>query len=43
MPESTIDKREVARAFGRAAAHYDEHAVLQREVLARLDVRLGLL
>lgn len=43
MAEPTIDKREVARAFGRAAASYDAHAVLQREVLARLDERLDLM
>lgn len=43
MAEPTIDKREVARAFGRAAASYDAHAVLQREVLARLDERLELM
>lgn len=39
---SVIDKREVSRSFGRAAAHYDEHAVLQREVTARLAERLTL-
>ncbi len=43
MAEPTIDKREVARAFGRAAARYDAHAVLQREVMARLDERLELI
>jgi len=43
MADAPIDKREVARAFGRAAARYDEHAVLQREVTARLDERLGLI
>lgn len=43
MAEPTIDKREVARAFGRAAASYDAHAVLQREVMARLDERLELM
>lgn len=37
-----IDKREVSRSFGRAAAHYDAHAVLQREVTARLAERLAL-
>lgn len=37
-----LDKREVARAFGHAAKHYDAHAVLQREVTARLAERLGL-
>ena len=25
-----VDKQAVARAFGRAASHYDAHAVLQR-------------
>jgi malonyl-CoA O-methyltransferase len=43
MADSPIDKREVARAFGRAAANYDERAVLQREVAERLDERLGLM
>ena len=37
-----IDKREVSRSFGRAAADYDAHAVLQREVTARLAERLAL-
>jgi malonyl-CoA O-methyltransferase len=37
-----VDKREVVRAFGRAAAHYDAHAVLQREIVARLAERLAL-
>jgi malonyl-CoA O-methyltransferase len=37
-----LDKHEVARAFGHAAKHYDAHAVLQREVTARLAERLGL-
>ncbi|MEW6133869.1 MAG: malonyl-ACP O-methyltransferase BioC [Pseudomonadota bacterium] len=40
MAEPAIDKREVARAFGRAAASYDAHAVLQREVMSRLGERL---
>jgi malonyl-CoA O-methyltransferase len=43
MADSMIDKREVARAFGRAAASYDAHAALQREVVARLDERLDLM
>jgi malonyl-CoA O-methyltransferase len=43
MADSAIDKREVARAFGRAAANYDAHAVLQREVVSRLDERLSLM
>ena len=37
-----LDKHEIARAFGRAAQHYDAHAVLQREVTSRLAERLGL-
>lgn len=37
-----LDKHEIARAFGRAAEHYDAHAVLQREVTSRLAERLGL-
>jgi malonyl-CoA O-methyltransferase len=43
MAEPTIDKREVARAFGRAATSYDAHAALQREVMSRLDERLDLM
>lgn len=43
MAEPRIDKREVARAFGRAAARYDAHAALQREVMSRLDERLDLM
>ncbi len=43
MADSAIDKKEVARAFGRAAASYDAHAVLQREVMARLEERLNLI
>lgn len=43
MADSAIDKKEVARAFGRAAANYDDQAVLQREVTVRLDERLGLM
>jgi len=35
-----VDPRAVRRAFGRAAASYDEAAVLQREVGARLAERL---
>jgi len=34
--EPRLDKRAVRRAFGRAAAGYERHAVLQREVGARL-------
>jgi malonyl-CoA O-methyltransferase len=37
-----LDKHEIARSFGRAAEHYDAHAVLQREVTSRLAERLGL-
>ena len=43
MAETKLDKREVARAFGRAAASYDAHAALQREVQTRLDERLDLM
>ena len=38
-----IDKREVVRAFGRAAGYYDAHAVLQREITQRLAERLALM
>ncbi|MGB7596852.1 MAG: malonyl-ACP O-methyltransferase BioC [Gallionella sp.] len=38
-----IDKREVRRAFTRAAAGYDAAAVLQREVCARMLERLELI
>jgi malonyl-CoA O-methyltransferase len=37
-----LDKHEIARSFGRAAEHYDAHAVLQHEVTSRLAERLGL-
>lgn len=37
-----LDKHEVARAFGRAAEHYDAHALLQREITSRLAERLAL-
>jgi malonyl-CoA O-methyltransferase len=40
MSEPTLDAAEIRRAFGRAAAHYDAHAVLQREVGDRLLERL---
>lgn len=43
MADFAIDKKEVARAFGRAAADYDAHAVLQREVRERLAERLGMM
>ena len=35
-----IDKREVRRAFSKAAVHYDESAVLQHEVCSRMLERL---
>ncbi len=35
-----IDKRRVRNAFGRAASHYDQAAVLQREVCDRMLSRL---
>lgn len=38
-----LDKRAVRRAFGRAAAGYDAHAVLQREVCERMAERLQFL
>jgi len=40
MREDGLDFAEVRRAFDRAAAHYDAHAVLQREVGDRLFERL---
>lgn len=40
MNEFEIDKREVRRAFSRAAADYDAAAVLQREVCKRMLERL---
>jgi malonyl-CoA O-methyltransferase len=40
MNEFEIDKREVRRAFNKAAAHYDATAVLQREVCSRMLERL---
>ena len=41
MPEDfVLDRAEVRRAFDRAAASYDAHAVLQREVCDRLLERL---
>jgi malonyl-CoA O-methyltransferase len=39
--ESILDKREVKRAFQHAAARYNAHAVLQREVCRRMLERLG--
>lgn len=41
--EFRLDKREVRRAFERAAADYDAHAVLQREICDRLLQRLDYL
>ncbi|HMC12992.1 MAG TPA: malonyl-[acyl-carrier protein] O-methyltransferase BioC, partial [Gallionellaceae bacterium] len=41
MNEFLIDKREVRRAFSRAAHNYDAAAVLQREVCGRMLERLG--
>jgi malonyl-CoA O-methyltransferase len=40
MTEFELDLAEVRRAFGQAAASYDAHAVLQREVCDRLLERL---
>jgi malonyl-CoA O-methyltransferase len=40
MKEFEIDKREVRRAFNRAAADYDAAAILQREVCGRMLERL---
>ena len=39
---ATIDKRQVRRAFSRAAEHYDEVAALQREIGQRMIERLAL-
>ncbi len=39
-PGYQLDKRQIRRAFSRAAASYDEAAVLQREVGERLAMRL---
>jgi malonyl-CoA O-methyltransferase len=41
MAEAELDFAEVRRAFDHAAASYDAHAVLQREVCDRLLERLG--
>ena len=38
-----LDRMQVRRAFGRAAAHYEQHDALQREVGVRLRERLLLL
>lgn len=40
MNEYEIDKKQVRRAFSRAAQHYDAAAVLQREVCIRMLERL---
>src|SRR5512135_2684071 len=40
MNEFEIDKRQVRRAFSRAARDYDAAAVLQREVCTRMLERL---
>lgn len=40
MSEFHLDRRQVRRAFGRAATRYEEHDVLQREVQAALLERL---
>lgn len=40
MDEFLLDKREVRRAFSRAASGYDASAVLQREVCSRMLERL---
>ena len=40
-PGDALDRRAVRRAFARAAATYDEAAVLQREVGARMAERLA--
>lgn len=41
MTLTELDRATVARAFDRAAASYDDHAVLQREVEDRLLERVG--
>ncbi|MBI1175511.1 MAG: malonyl-ACP O-methyltransferase BioC [Sideroxydans sp.] len=43
MDEFEIDKREVRRAFSRAAANYDAAAVLQREVCSRMLEKLDII
>lgn len=40
MNEFEIDKKQVRRAFSRAATHYDASAVMQREVCTRMLERL---
>ena len=38
-----LDKKQMRRSFDRAASHYDDSAVLQREVADRLLSRLGMI
>lgn len=40
---SDLERRRVREQFERAAAHYDDHAFVQREVADRLDERFDLL
>lgn len=40
MNETIFDKKQLRRSFERAAGSYDDHAVLQREICARLLERL---
>ncbi len=40
MQEHYLNRRQVAARFSRAAATYDAHAALQREVASRLDAHL---
>jgi len=42
MNEFEIDKREVRRAFSKAASHYDASAVVQREVCIRMLEKLDI-
>ncbi|WP_366144211.1 hypothetical protein [Candidatus Accumulibacter sp. ACC012] len=39
-PAQFVDQRQVRRSFARAAASYDEVAVLQREIASRMLARL---
>ena len=43
MNEFEIDKREVRRAFSKAAKHYDAAAVLQREICGRMLEKLDII
>ncbi len=43
MNEFEIDKRQVRRAFSKAATHYDAAAVLQREVCVRMLEKLDII